>query len=90
MEHGITCEHVTSATECEFAAQKLGLSDGTMEDDGRNGDTRYPPFCYNERGNSLKFNRWGTNTGMCALNKQCLCRQSAMDQDIGEFSDGLL
>ena len=81
-DNGISCEYVTSAAECEFAAQKLGLSDGTVEDDGQNGNTYYPPFCYYLWGNRLKFNRLGTNTGYCSSSEQCLCRQSAMDQDM--------
>ena len=46
-----------------------------MIDDGQNGVTYAPPFCYFE-GESLKFNNWGTNTGPCTTSDQCICRQN--------------
>ena len=69
-----SCDFVTSASECESAANELGMSDVTVEDDGQNGVSYDPPFCYFERG-SLKFNEHGTNTGPCTAYDQCLCRQ---------------
>ena len=53
----------------------MGLTDVTVEGDGKSGATDYPPFCYFE-GGSLKFNNMGSNTGSCAPNKKCLCRQN--------------
>ena len=71
----ISCDSVRSASECESAANELGMSDITVVDDGRNGATYAPPFCYFEYG-SLKFNSLGTNTGPCTTSDQCLCRQN--------------
>ena len=78
-DSAISCDFVRSATECEFAANKLGLADVIVEDDVRNDspywvDLNPPPFCYFE-GGRLKFNI-GTNSGPCTTSKQCLCRQN--------------
>ena len=43
-----------------------------MVDDGQNGVSYDPPFCYFE-GGSLKFNSLGTNTGPCTASDNCLC-----------------
>ena len=74
-ESAISCEYVMSFSECEVAAQELGLPDITVEDDDQNGVDYDPPFCYFERG-SLKFNNLGTNTGPCTTADQCLCRKN--------------
>ena len=71
----INCDFVRSASECESAAQELGLSDVTVVDDGQNGATYAPPFCYFE-GGSLKFNSLGTNTGPCTTSDKCLCKEN--------------
>ena len=63
---------MTTKSECETAAKALGVSDITAVDDGQNGATHDPPFCYFEE-NSLKFNGVGTNTGACTTSDQCLC-----------------
>ena len=74
-DSAISCDFVRSASECESAAHELGLSDVTVVDDGQNGVTYDPPFCYFE-GGSLKFNNFGTNTGPCTTSDKCLCRQN--------------
>ena len=74
----IPCDPILSASECEFAAQYLNLSDTTVKDDSANPNPTYdPPFCYFE-GGSLKFND-GSNTGSCGVGSgsrfdQCICR----------------
>ena len=74
-DSAISCDFIRSASECESAANELGMSDITVVDDGQNSGTYDPPFCYFE-GGSLKFNNLGTNTGPCTSNDQCLCRQN--------------
>ena len=69
------CDFVRTSSECVSAAQELGLSDVTVEDDGLYHSTYAPPFCYYE-GGGLKFNRLGTNTGPCRASKMCLCRKN--------------
>ena len=65
--------------ECETAAQELGLSDTTVVDDGQNGVSYDPPYCYFE-GGSLKFNFLGTNTGSCTTSDNCLCVNTKRDE----------
>ena len=72
MDSGTFCHHVQSASKCESAAHELGLSDITVIDDGQDGVTYDPPFCYFE-GGSLKFNSLATNTGSCTTSDQCIC-----------------
>ena len=74
-DSAMSCDFVRSATECESAANELGLADVSVEDDGQSGVDNDPPFCYFEFG-SLKFNNLGTNTGPCTIHDQCLCRQN--------------
>ena len=74
-DSAISCDFVRSSSECESAAHELGLSDVTVVDDGQNGVTYDPPFCYFE-GGSLKFNDLGTNTGSCTTTEKCLCRKN--------------
>ena len=74
-DNAILCDFVRSSSECESAAEELGLSDITVVNDGQNGVTYDPPFCYFE-GGSLKFNDFGTNTGACDAMDLCLCRQN--------------
>ena len=78
-DSAISCDFVRSASECESAAQEVGLSDVTVVDEGQNSlwyNPWYnPPLCYFE-GGSLKFNNFGTNRGPCTATDQCLCRQN--------------
>ena len=69
-----TCDFITTNSECEAAAQHLGLSD-TSAEDGKNEPRPYndPPYCYFE-GGSLKFNSDATNTGACSGYDKCLCK----------------
>ena len=71
----MSCDFVRSATECESAANKLGLSDVTVVHDGQIDVDFDPPFCYFE-GGFLKFNNFGTNTGPCTTTDHCVCRQN--------------
>ena len=68
---GVTCNHVKTLADCESAAEQLGLSDNTVDNDGQNGKSYDPPYCYFE-GDELKFN-CGTNTGSCTSGDKCLC-----------------
>lgn len=75
--HGCTSQtgwyDIISFSECDIAAQALGLSDTSASQDGQSGGVSYdPPFCYFEQG-SLKFNIYGANSGSCTNNDQCLC-----------------
>ena len=78
-DSAISCDFVKSATECESAANKLGLADITVEDDGQDDYYYYdnPPFCYYYYvGGILKYNNLGINTGPCTSTYQCLCRKN--------------
>ena len=68
----VTCNRVTTSADCEAAAQQLGLSDITVEDDEQNGKSYDPPYCYFE-GDKLKINIGGTNSGPCTSSDKCLC-----------------
>ena len=68
----VTCDYITTPNECEIAALQLGLSDISATDDGQNGVTYDPPFCYFE-GGILKFNFGGTNKGTCGSYDKCVC-----------------
>ena len=72
VDSDIVCHFIKSASECESAAHALGLSDVTVTDDGQDGVTYDPPFCYFEDG-SLKFNSMASNTGPCTTIDQCIC-----------------
>lgn len=67
------CRRVTSMEQCEAAAAFLGLSDVTAEDDGQNGVSYDPPYCYFE-GGRLKYNSNAQNTGICKSSDKCLCQ----------------
>ena len=79
----VTCNPIKTKKECQKAAQKLALSDITVENDGTDED---PPYCYIEGSYpggtyELKFNKDGTNTGPCfnqdssdpQFHDRCLC-----------------
>ena len=71
-----TCDVITTASECEAAAQYLGLSDTSATSSNNKGNSD-PPFCYFE-GGSLQFNSNGKNTGDCGSGSgqyydKCLC-----------------
>ena len=67
----VTCKPVNTPADCESAAQQLGLSDNTVDNDGQNAKDYDPPYCYFES-DELKFN-CGTNTGPCTSSDKCLC-----------------
>ena len=79
---GDHCNFITNSSECEAAAQYMGLSDtsATIVNNKGNGD---PPYCYYEGGH-LQFNSDGTSTGGCGdlrhgsgnLFDRCLCKSS--------------
>lgn len=50
---GSNCIRITSKSECEAAAAKLGLSDTKVSNDGQSGKSYDPSFCYFES-NALK------------------------------------
>jgi len=66
---------ITDTSMCASAAQYLGLSDTTVNDDGQSGVTYDPPYCYFEK-NSLKFNSNGLNKGSCTSYDKCLCSKA--------------
>ena len=75
-----TCDFITTSSECEVAAQYLGLSDTSAAASSNKG-SHDPPYCYIE-GGSLQFNSGGTNTGECGdlthgsgqYYDECLCK----------------
>ena len=71
-----------SSSECEAAAEYLGLSDtsATPADYGISID---PPYCYFEYG-FLLFNGDGTNTGACGGEDKCLCKSSSEQRNVPE------
>ena len=73
----VTCNRITSMSECETAAIALGLSDTTVINDGENWD-RDPPYCYYED-SSLKYNP-GLNTGVCTPSDRCICKLVNMQE----------
>ena len=70
---GTSCSRITSLAECSAAAVTLGLSDTTASYDGEFW-SEDPPYCYYEGGN-LKYNYYGTNSGDCSSDDQCLCKK---------------
>ena len=67
---------LTSMVECASAAVALGLSDTTVEDDGRAEAYRWAPRgCYLEGSNNqhLRFNVNDGNSGHCGQNDRCVC-----------------
>ena len=73
MKMNSACNPVTSLASCSAAAVSLGLADTTASDDGQNGASFDPPYCYFENG-KLKFNSNGKNTGSCSSSDQCVCK----------------
>ena len=84
------CDFITTTSECEAAAQSLGLSDTSaipspVISSDSVGD---PPYCYIEN-ESLKFNGDGTNKGECGdaylgmhmYHDKCLCKSSSTPID---------
>jgi len=73
-----SCDYpITSSSECERAAQSLGLADTSAADDGRGrGWTANPPYCYYAF-TQLLFNSDGQNTGSCSSTDHCLCHVEA-------------
>ena len=74
---GMTCDPIMSSSECEAAAQYLGLSDTSASASASQGNLD-PPYCYFE-GDRLQFNGDGTHTGECGggtgqFHDECLCR----------------
>ena len=71
-DSAITCDFIRSASECESAANELGLSDLSATKPTSVGTYR-PPFCHivNER---LYFSH--ANTGHCSANSKCICKQN--------------
>ena len=69
----ITCDPITSSSECEAAAEYLGLSDIPAKPS----PYQYidPPYCFFESGRLL-FNADGQNKGECDSENKCLCWNS--------------
>ena len=67
-----TCNFIKTYSECEAAAQHLGLSDASATSSSNKGN-HDPPYCYFE-GGKLQFNSDGKNTGKCGAFKTCLCK----------------
>ena len=88
---GAACEgngavSIKTLADCSAAGAALGLSDKTAVDDGQNGESYDPPYCYFE-GGSLKFNSAGTNTGDCTDKDTCVCWVSAPNACVGLGKD---
>jgi hypothetical protein len=94
---GASCEangagSIRTLADCSAAAAALGLFDTTAEDDGWDGVSWNPPYCYLDHGYSsstgpysyetaaysyeLKFNS-GTNTGDCHVHLLGECAAAA-------------
>ena len=70
-----------SSSECEAAAEYLGLLDTSA----KSIDSAYsfdPPYCFLER--ELWFNGEGTNTGECDGEDKCLCKSSGEQRNVPE------
>ena len=69
----ITCDPITSSSECEAAAEYLGLSDTSAE----SGTYKYidPPYCFFDYW-GLRFNADGLNRAECDSENKCLCKNS--------------
>ena len=79
---GMTCDPIMSSSECEAAAQYLGLSDTSASTRGN--PQNDPPYCYIEDGR-LQFND-GTNTGECGggrgrYHDECICKGSGEEHN---------
>ena len=80
------CDVITTSSECEAAAQYLGLSDTSAR--SSNAGSYDPPYCYFE-GGELRFNSAGTNTGACGAGSgqgydQCLCKNPPAPTTTGD------
>ena len=82
-DSSIPCDFVRSVSECESAAQKLGLSDLSADifDESRisNMDhyhlNQYPPFCFFSYFTGLWFSTIPT-IGPCSRINTCICREN--------------
>ena len=84
--NAFNCHSITTSSECEAAAQSLGLPDtsATPSPISRHDSWGDPPYCYIENG-ILKFNADGSNTGKCGVayndeqqyHDKCLCKSSS-------------
>merc|ERR1719506_1889861 len=88
---GASCEAngagpIKTRADCSAAGAALGLSDTPAVDDGQDGKSYDPPYCYFENG-SLKFNSAGTNTGDCTDKDTCVCLVSAPNACVGLGKD---
>ena len=72
---GVTCDPITSLSECEAAANYLGLPD-TSPQELNIGMSIDPPFCYLDEDDKLWFNGDGDNTGECDNGDKCICKVS--------------
>ena len=86
MEVDNACDVITTSSECEAAAQYLGLSDTSAR--SSNAGSYDPPYCYFE-GGELRFNSAGTNTGACGAGSgqgydQCLCKNPPAPTTTGD------
>merc|ERR1719506_2367891 len=77
---------IKTLADCSAAGAALGLSDTPAVDDGQDGKSYDPPYCYFENG-SLKFNSAGTNTGDCTDKDTCVCLASAPNACVGLGKD---
>ena len=68
-----------SSSECEAAAEYLGLLDTSAKliDSAYSFD---PPYCFLER--ELWFNGEGTNMGECDGEDKCLCKSSGEQRNV--------
>ena len=62
---------IRSASECTAAGRYFGLTQSASPDNQYKAYND-PPFCYYE-GGTLKFNKYGSNTGYCRSDDICLC-----------------
>ena len=70
---GSNCNRVTNVTECEEAAQLLGLDDLKADEQT---DADRPPYCFYKtavRHAGLKFNREGESSAPCSEVRACIC-----------------
>ena len=85
-----TCDFITTSSECEAAAEYLGLSDISAYASYNQGSLD-PPYCYFEGGN-LQFNSDETNTGECGggsgeFHDKCLCKSSGQQRNVPESDE---
>lgn len=64
---------IMSETECESAAEALGLTDTELPDSSpETASAEYPPYCYYDHSKSSLHSNGG-NTGECTETYTCLC-----------------